>query len=48
MVNLSTGALASGGWPMDWWADHRSPFPLMTAVQIETDLMPKVAVEHAK
>ncbi|MGD0092142.1 MAG: hypothetical protein ABSE73_19685 [Planctomycetota bacterium] len=48
LVNLFTGKLVSGGWPLDWWADHRSPFPLMTAVQIETDLMPKVAETHAK
>ena len=34
MVNLFTGQVVSGGWPVDWWADHRSPFPLMTAVQI--------------
>ncbi|HLV80626.1 MAG TPA: hypothetical protein VKT32_10105, partial [Chthonomonadaceae bacterium] len=32
MVNLFTGQVVSGGWPVDWWADHRSPFPLMTAV----------------
>ncbi|WP_035058413.1 carbohydrate-binding protein [Andreprevotia chitinilytica] len=25
-VNVWTGAV-SPGWPMDWWADHRSPFP---------------------
>jgi hypothetical protein len=25
-VNVFTG-LASIGWPTDWWADHRSPFP---------------------
>ncbi len=35
MVNLFTGAIVSGGWPVDWWANHRSPFPLMTAVEIE-------------
>ena len=35
MVNLFTGAVVSGGWPVDWWANHRSPFPLMTAVEIE-------------
>jgi hypothetical protein len=26
LVNQWTG-LVSGGWPTDWWADHRSPFP---------------------
>jgi hypothetical protein len=25
-INLFTG-LMSPGWPTDWWADHRSPFP---------------------
>lgn len=48
MVNLFTGQIVSGGWPVDWWADHRSPFPLMTAVQIEYALIPEVAIHHAK
>ena len=25
-INVFTG-LVSSGWPTDWWADHRSPFP---------------------
>jgi hypothetical protein len=25
-INVWTGRV-SGGWPMDWWADHLSPFP---------------------
>ncbi|MGB9071655.1 MAG: hypothetical protein WCC22_03215 [Terriglobales bacterium] len=25
-INVYTG-LVSAGWPTDWWADHRSPFP---------------------
>jgi hypothetical protein len=25
-INAFTGSV-SGGWPTDWWADHRSPFP---------------------
>ncbi|MGA2890811.1 MAG: hypothetical protein ABSE51_22545 [Terracidiphilus sp.] len=25
-INAFTGTV-SGGWPTDWWADHRSPFP---------------------
>jgi hypothetical protein len=37
MVNLLTGTL-SGGWPRDWWADDRSPFPAMTAVTVEKEL----------
>jgi hypothetical protein len=26
LINQWTG-LVTGGWPTDWWADHRSPFP---------------------
>jgi hypothetical protein len=48
MVNLFTGQIVSGGWPVDWWANHKSPFPLMTAVQIEYALMPEVAIHHAR
>lgn len=48
MVNLFTGQIISGGWPVDWWANHRSPFPLVTAVQIEYALVPEVAIHHAK
>ncbi len=48
MVNLFTGQLVSGGWPVDWWANHRSPFPLMTAVEIEYALIPEVAIHHSK
>jgi hypothetical protein len=46
MVNMFTGEVVSGGWPVDWWANHRSPFPMMTAVEIEYDLVPHVAVFH--
>ena len=46
MVNLFTGAVVSGGWPVDWWANHPSPFPLMTAVEIEYVLVPEMAVFH--
>lgn len=48
MVNLFTGQIVSGGWPVDWWANHRSPFPLMTAVQIEYALVPEMAVFHER
>ncbi|HET6385060.1 MAG TPA: hypothetical protein VFJ58_16840 [Armatimonadota bacterium] len=48
MVNLLTGQIVSGGWPVDWWADHVSPFPLMTAVQVEFALKPEVAIYHAR
>jgi hypothetical protein len=26
-INTLTGQVGGGGWPADWWADHRSPFP---------------------
>jgi hypothetical protein len=26
-INNFTGQVTYGGWPADWWADHRSPFP---------------------
>ena len=48
MVNLFTGQVVSGGWPVDWWANHRSPFPLMTAVEIEYALVPQMAVFHER
>ncbi len=48
MVNLFTGQVVSGGWPVDWWANHRSPFPLMTAVEIEYALVPHMAVFHER
>jgi hypothetical protein len=48
MVNLFTGEVVGGGWPVDWWANHRSPFPLMTAVEIEYALVPHMAVFHER
>ncbi len=48
MVNLFTGQVVAGGWPVDWWANHRSPFPLMTAVEIEYALVPQMAVAHER
>ena len=48
MVNLFSGEVVSGGWPVDWWANHRSPFPLMTAVEIEYALVPQMAVFHER
>ena len=37
LVNLFTGSI-SAGWPSDWWANHRSPFPIMVAVEVVRDL----------
>lgn len=48
MVNLFTSQLVPGGWPVDWWANHRSPFPLMTAIEVESALLPAVAAVHNK
>jgi hypothetical protein len=48
MVNLFTGQVVCAGWPVDWWANHRSPFPLMTAIQIEYALVPQMAVFHER
>lgn len=36
-VNDLTGDISSG-WPRDWWADDRSPFPGMTEVHILNEL----------
>ncbi|MEO7720210.1 MAG: RICIN domain-containing protein [Capsulimonas sp.] len=36
-VNDMTGQL-SAGWPRDWWADDKSPFPGMTEVHILNEL----------
>ncbi len=27
ITNTYTGQVTGGGWPTDWWADHKSPFP---------------------
>jgi len=37
IVNDLTGQV-SAGWPRDWWADDRSPFPGMTEVHILNEL----------
>ena len=28
-INVVTAHVGGGNWPVDWWADHRSPFPNM-------------------
>jgi len=33
LCNLFTGEKVSSGWPIEWWANHRSPFPTMIANQ---------------
>lgn len=37
MVNDLTGQV-SAGWPRDWWADDRSPFPGMTEVHLLNEM----------
>lgn len=32
-VNVFTGLVLSG-WPVDWWANHRSPFPFMVKIKV--------------
>ena len=34
LANLFTGEGVTGCWPTSWWADTRSPFPAMVAIQI--------------
>jgi hypothetical protein len=46
MVNAFLGRSVGVDWPVDWWADHRSPFPFMTAIQIKYELKPDVALHH--
>jgi len=36
LTNLFTGSICSG-WPTDWWANHKSPFPVMVAVEVIRD-----------
>ena len=37
MVNVFTGEIVSG-WPVDWWADHISPFPYAIKIVVEQKL----------
>ncbi len=41
LCNLFTGERVSSGWPEDWWANHRSPFPTMIANQALRRLVPE-------
>ncbi len=34
LCNLFTGECISEGWPTEWWANHRSPFPTMAANEV--------------
>jgi cell division septation protein DedD len=37
MVNIFTGEVTDG-WPVDWWADHKSPFPYAIKIVVEQNL----------
>lgn len=37
IVNLFTGHIAAG-WPVDWWADTKSPFPYAIKIIVERNL----------
>ncbi|MBS7617859.1 hypothetical protein KEJ25_04535, partial [Candidatus Bathyarchaeota archaeon] len=37
IVNLFTGQIVAG-WPVDWWADTRSPFPYAIKIVVEQNL----------
>lgn len=41
LCNLFTGECVSSGWPVAWWANHRSPFPTMIANEVMSILVPK-------
>jgi hypothetical protein len=41
LCNLLTGERVSSGWPVLWWANHRSPFPTMIANQALRRLTPE-------
>jgi hypothetical protein len=41
LCNLFTGEKVSSGWPTEWWANHRSPFPTMIANQALRKIVPQ-------
>ena len=41
LCNLFTGECVTAGWPTEWWANHRSPFPTMIANEVIRVLIPK-------
>ena len=41
LCNLFTGECVTAGWPTEWWANHRSPFPTMIANEVMRTLIPK-------
>jgi hypothetical protein len=56
LINVWTG-MVSEGWPTDWWADHRSPFPnsmdyqimLASGMRLDDDNLIKAAgIQHER
>ena len=41
LCNLFTGECVAAGWPTEWWANHRSPFPTMLANEVMRVLITK-------
>ncbi|MFI5419953.1 MAG: hypothetical protein ACHQ1H_03200 [Nitrososphaerales archaeon] len=41
LCNLLTGEKVTAGWPTEWWANHRSPFPTMIANQALRKVVPQ-------
>jgi hypothetical protein len=39
--NLFTGEKVTAGWPTEWWANHRSPFPTVVANQAMRAVVPQ-------
>ena len=47
LCNYFTGEGISGGWPQSWWANGRSPFPIMISVEIMKQLAKeKLAIQR--
>ncbi len=42
IVNQRTANVSVAGWPTNWWADDKSPFPGMTEVHVLTEMNYKV------
>jgi hypothetical protein len=41
LCNLFTGECVSAAWPLEWWANHRSPFPTVAANEVIRKVEPE-------
>jgi hypothetical protein len=41
LCNAFTGECVSGAWPVEWWANHRSPFPTVAANEVMRRIVPQ-------